>query len=112
MRSKPSVTGSGQSVQSQAPSASIFFKTRGAPMQRSSESIANLAAALARAQGALINPEKTLTARIKADGSPGRIFRDAPLSSGLDIIRKTLGQYKIAVVQTTSTDASAGMIHL
>jgi hypothetical protein len=34
-------------------------------MQRSSESIAKLAAALAKAQGELINPEKSLTATIK-----------------------------------------------
>ena len=81
-------------------------------MQRSSELIANLAAALAKAQGALINPEKSLTATIKLEGAPEQTFRYAPLSSGLDIIRKTLGQHEIAVVQTTSTDASAGMISL
>jgi hypothetical protein len=81
-------------------------------MQRSSESIANLAAALAKAQGALVNPEKSLTATIKADDVPEQTFRYAPLSSGLEIIRKTLGQHEIAVVQTTSTDASAGMINL
>jgi hypothetical protein len=79
-------------------------------MQGSSESIANLAAALAKAQRALVNPEKSLTATIKADGVPEQTFRYAPLSSGLDIIRKTLGQHEIAVVQTTSTDA--GMINL
>ena len=62
-------------------------------MQRSSESIASLAAALAKAQVELVNPEKSLTATIRSDG-PGRserAFRYAPLSSGLDIVRKTLG---------------------
>jgi ERF superfamily len=81
-------------------------------MQRSSESIAKLAAALAKAQGELINPEKSLTATIKTDGAAKQTFRYAPLSSGLEIVRKTLGQHEIAVVQTTSTDPAAGMINL
>ena len=81
-------------------------------MQRSSESIAQLAAALAKAQGELINPEKSLTATIKTDGAAKQIFRYAPLSSGLEIVRRTLGQHEIAVVQTTSTDPAAGMINL
>ena len=81
-------------------------------MQRSSELIAKLAAALAKAQGELVNPEKSLTATIRSDGTTEQTFRYAPLSSGLDIVRKTLGQYEIAVVQTTSTDTEAGMINL
>ena len=82
-------------------------------MQRSSESIAKLAAALAKAQGELINPEKSLTATIKTDGgATQQTFRYAPLSSGLEIVRKTLGRHEIAVVQTTSTDPAAGMINL
>jgi ERF superfamily len=81
-------------------------------MQRSSESIAKLAAALAKAQGELINPEKSLTATIKTDGRAQQTFRYAPLSSGLEIVRKTLGQYEIAIVQSTSTDSTAGMINL
>jgi len=81
-------------------------------MQRSSESIAKLAAALAKAQGELINPEKSLTATIKTDGGAQQTFRYAPLSKGLEIVRKTLGQHEIAVVQTTSTDPVAGMINL
>jgi len=82
-------------------------------MQRSSESIAQLAAALAKAQGELVNPEKSLTATIKTDGGAiQKTFRYAPLSSGLEIVRKTLGQHEIAVVQTTSTDSVAGMINL
>jgi ERF superfamily len=82
------------------------------PMQRSSESIAQLAAALAKAQGELVNPEKSLVATIKSEGAAEQTFRYAPLSSGLDIVRKTLGQQGIAVMQTTSTDPAAGVIML
>ena len=83
-------------------------------MQRSSESIANLAAALAKAQAELVNPEKSLVATIRAEGSGGaeRSFRYAPLSSGLDIVRKTLGQHEIATVQTTAIDQTAGIVNL
>jgi hypothetical protein len=83
-------------------------------MPRSSESVAALASALAKAQAELINPEKSLTATIRT-GRPGdgeRSFRYAPLSSGLDIVRKTLGQYEIATLQTTAIDHTAGMVHL
>jgi hypothetical protein len=83
-------------------------------MQRSSESIASLAAALAKAQGELVNPEKTLTAIIRSDGPRGaeQTFRYASLSSGLDIVRKTLGQHEIATVQTTAIDQTAGVVNL
>src|SRR6516165_3359530 len=83
-------------------------------MHRSSESFAALASALAKAQAELINPEKSLTATIRA-GRPGegeRSFRYAPLSSGLDIVRKTLGQHEIATLQTTAIDQNAGMVNL
>ena len=83
-------------------------------MPRSSESVAALASALAKAQAELINPEKSLTATIRT-GRPGeseRSFRYAPLSSGLDIVRKTLGQHEIATVQTTAIDAEVGLIRL
>ena len=83
-------------------------------MQRSSESIACLAAALAKAQAELTNPEKSLVATIRPNG-PGeaeRSFRYAPLSSGLDIVRKTLGQHEIATVQTTAIDQTAGIVNL
>ncbi len=83
-------------------------------MQRTSESIATLAAALAKAQIELINPEKSLVATIRADG-PGEVdqkFRYASLASGLEIVRKILGQHEIATVQTTSIDQSAGIINL
>src|SRR5438105_7647606 len=84
------------------------------PMPRSSESVAALASALAKAQAELINPEKSLTATILT-GRPGdseRSFRYAPLSSGLDIVRKTLGQHEIATLQTTAIDQTAGMVNL
>ena len=56
-------------------------------MHRSSESIGAIAAALAKAQAELTNPEKSLTATIATPGPHGgeRSFRYAPLSSGLDI---------------------------
>jgi hypothetical protein len=81
-------------------------------MHRSSESVAALAAALAKAQSELVNPEKSLTAIIRT-GRPGegeRSFRYAPLSSGLDIVRKTLGQHEIATVQTTTIEG--GVVNL
>jgi hypothetical protein len=76
------------------------------PVHRSSESFAALAAALAKAQAHLVNPEKSLTATIRP-GRPGetaRSFRYAPLSSGLEIVRKTLSEHEIAVIQTTAVD--------
>jgi hypothetical protein len=83
-------------------------------MQRSSESIAALAAALAKAQIELSNPEKSLVGTIEARAGEGgqRLFRYAPLSSGLEIVRKTLGQHEIATVQTTAIDQSAGTVNL
>jgi ERF superfamily len=83
-------------------------------MQRSSETIGTIAAALAKAQGELVNPEKSLVGTIWPDGPRGseRSFRYAPLSSGLDIVRKTLSQHEIATVQTTSIDETAGIIRL
>jgi ERF superfamily len=83
-------------------------------VQRSSPSIGSLAAALAKAQSELINPEKSLAAIIRPEGTGGaeQTFRYAPLSSGLDIVRKTLGQHEIATVQTTSIDQAAGMVSL
>src|SRR6516165_8765620 len=84
------------------------------PMPRSSETVAALASALAKAQAELVNPEKSLTAKIRTGraGEGERSFRYAPLSSGLDIVRKTLGQHEIATVQTTAIDPAAGMVNL
>jgi len=84
-------------------------------MQRSSESIAALAAALAKAQCELINPEKSLVGTIKPEPSKGnaeRVFRYASLASGLDIVRKTLGQHEIATMQTTAIDQTTGIVNL
>ncbi len=83
-------------------------------MQRSSESIGAIAAALAKAQAELTNPEKALIATIRASNprESDQTFRYAPLSSGLDIVRKTLGGHEIATVQTTAIDKEAGLIRL
>jgi hypothetical protein len=83
-------------------------------MQRSSPSIAALATALAKAQIELANPEKSLIGTIEPQGGQGgaRQFRYAPLSSGLEIVRKTLGQHEIATVQTTAVDQAAGIVNL
>ena len=82
-------------------------------MQRSSETIGAIAAALAKAQAELVNPEKSLVGTIRSDaGATERSFRYAPLSSSLEIVRKTLSQHEIATVQTTSIDESAGIVRL
>jgi hypothetical protein len=83
-------------------------------MQRSSESIANLASALAKAQIELVNPEKSLVGTVYPEGAgkEGRSFNYASLASGLDIVRKTLGQHEIAVMQTTAIDQPAGIVNL
>ena len=83
-------------------------------MQRSSDTIGTIAAALAKAQAQLVNPEKSMVATIPSAEISGseRSFRYAPLSSGLDIVRKTLSQYEIATVQTTSIDETAGIVRL
>src|SRR5690242_17550007 len=72
-------------------------------MQQSSSSIGALAAALARAQAELVNPEKSMVAKIRSGDNRGdeQTFRYAPLSSGLEILRKTLSQHEIAIVQAT-----------
>jgi ERF superfamily len=83
-------------------------------MQRSSETIGAIASALAKAQGELTNPEKALVATIRASNprETDQTFRYAALSSGLDIVRKTLGGHEIATVQTTTIDGEAGLIRL
>ena len=83
-------------------------------MHRSSESIGSIAAALAKAQGELINPEKSLTATIRSPfpREADRTFRYASLSTGLEIVRKALGKHEIATVQTTAIDHEAGLIRL
>jgi hypothetical protein len=83
-------------------------------MHRCSESIGAIAAALAKAQAELTNPEKSLSGILPASSSQGqdRTFRYAPLSSGLDIVRKCLGRHEIAAMQTTAIDAESGLIYL
>src|SRR4029077_528727 len=91
-----------------------MFSRRRPLMHRSSESVAALASALAKAQAELVNPEKSLTATIRTGraGEGERTFRYAPLSSGLDIVRKILGQHEIATVQSTAIDQAAGIVNL
>src|SRR5246500_3428158 len=117
MLGRRSATGCELDAPSRGRSASTSWvrpSARSSIMPRSSETVAALASALAKAQAELINPEKSLTATIRT-GRPGdgeRSFRYAPLSSGLDIVRKTLGQHEIATLQTTAIDQSAGMVNL
>jgi hypothetical protein len=83
-------------------------------MQRSSGTIGAIAGALAKAQIELTNPEKSLTATLRSPfpREADRSFRYASLSSGLDLVRKSLGRQEIATVQTTSIDEAAGLIRL
>jgi hypothetical protein len=83
-------------------------------MQRSSDTIGAIAAALAKAQVELANPEKSLVGSIRSPfpREADRTFRYAPLSSGLDIVRKSLGRHEIATVQTTAIDRDAGLVRL
>src|SRR3954464_1044687 len=83
-------------------------------MHRSSDTIATIAAALAKAQMELTNPEKSLVATIRSPfpREADRTFRYAPLSSGLDIVRKSLGRQEIATIQATGIDKEAGLLRL
>src|SRR5882762_1047279 len=101
-----------QNAQNQVRSASILSRWR-LVMHRSSESVAAIATALAKAQTELSNPEKAMVGtvyNIRSD-SP-QSFRYASLSSGLDIVRKTLGGQQIAIAQTTDIDQVNGMVNL
>lgn len=83
-------------------------------MHRCSESVAAIATALAKAQTELSNPEKSMIGtinHINRDENP-QTFRYAPLASGLEIVRKTLGGQQIAVAQTTDIDRANGLINL
>jgi hypothetical protein len=83
-------------------------------MHRSSERIGAIAAALAKAQAELVNPEKTLTATLRSPfpREEDRTFRYASLASGLDIVRKTLSRQEIATVQSTQIEATTGHVNL
>jgi ERF superfamily len=63
---------------------------------------------------ALTNPEKSLTGTVPSNryDEPGRTFRYAPLSSGLDIVRKALGEQGIATLQTTTIDQDIQSVSL
>jgi hypothetical protein len=82
-------------------------------MHRSSENVAAIATALAKAQTELSNPEKAMIGTVYNTRSENpQSFRYASLSSGLDIIRKTLGGQQIAITQTTDIDRSSGAVNL
>src|ERR1700726_1623192 len=114
MRGKPLAMGCGQSARNPVRSALMSWTRRPPVQQSSSESVAALAAALAKAQAQLVNPEKSLTATITTGraGETQRTFRYAPLSSGLEIVRKTLSEQEIAVIQTTAIDQASRMLNL
>src|SRR5262249_25376110 len=111
-RRRRSATGCAGGAPSPGPSRSSSWPRR-LRMRRSSDSIAALAGALAKAQPELLNPEKSLTAIIATDRTgAARSFRYAPLSSRLEIVRKTLGKHELSVVQTTAIDEKARLVRL
>jgi hypothetical protein len=83
-------------------------------MHRSSESVGSIATALAKAQTELTNPEKSMVGTIHHNnrGDNPQTFRYAPLSGGLEIVRKILGGQQIAIAQTTEVDRISGLINL
>src|SRR5579864_2146990 len=106
MASRPSVRGQERSA--------LTLSRRTSAMRSSSDKIGALAAALAKAQSEITNPEKSLTATIISPfpREASRTFRYASLSSGLDLVRKCLGQHEIATVQTTAIDRDRDLIRL
>src|SRR5437868_6017912 len=92
----------------------LIWWRRGRTMHRCSDSIGAIAAALAKAQGELTNPEKSLVATIRSPfpREADHSFRYASLASGLDIVRKSLGRHEIATIQTTAIDQESGQIRL
>src|SRR5579864_8969235 len=102
----------GRDAQSREQLALISFKGRRV-MHRSSEKVAAIATALAKAQTELSNPEKVMIGTIyNARTDNQQSFRYASLASGLDIIRKVLGSQQIAVTQTTDIDRTSGTVNL
>ena len=83
-------------------------------MHRCSESVGSIATALAKAQTELTNPEKSMVGTIHHNnrGDNPQTFRYAPLSGGLEIVRRVLGGQQIAVAQTTAVDRVNGLINL
>src|SRR5258708_6048520 len=112
MPRRPWATASGRNGPNQAPSALIWSRWR-LVMHRSSESVAAIATALAKAQTELSNPEKAMVGTVySARADSPHSFRYASLSSGLDIIRKALGGQQIAIAQTTDIDRANGTVNL
>src|ERR1700694_1252559 len=112
MPRRPWAKASGRNGQNRARSASIWSRWRLA-MHRSSESVAAIATALAKAQTELSNPEKAMIGTVYTNRSDSpQSFRYASLSSGLDIVRKTLGGHQIAIAQTTDIDRANGTVNL
>src|SRR5450759_1911205 len=112
MPRRPWATASGLNAQNPARSASTWSRWR-LPMHRSSESVAAIATALAKAQTELSNPEKAMVGVIYNNRSDSpQSFRYASLSSGLDIVRKALGGQQIAIAQTTDIDRTNGTVNL
>jgi ERF superfamily protein len=62
----------------------------------------------------LANPEKSLIATIRSPfpREGDRTFRYASLASGLDLVRKCLGQHEIAMVQATAIQRDRDLIRL
>jgi hypothetical protein len=83
-------------------------------MSLQSDSIAQLAAALAKAQAELTNPIKSLTGVIDrwGTGKEGQSYRYAPLSAGLEIVRKALCRHELAIIQTTYVERNSDMVML
>ena len=84
-------------------------------MQRSSPSIGSLGGGPGQGPSRTGQSGEVAGRRRSARRVPARAeqtFRYAPLSSGLDIVRKTLGQHEIATVQTTAIDQAAGIVNL
>jgi hypothetical protein len=77
-------------------------------MHRSSDTIATIAAALAKAQVELTNPEKSLVATIRSPfpREGDRSFRYAPLSSGLDIVRMRRARPPVSTSRSRKPSAS------
>src|SRR5918995_5482546 len=113
-RRRPLATASEPSGLGPEQSRSILRPMGEARMRSCSDSIAQLAAALAKAQIELVNPIKTLTGVIDrwGTGNEGQTYRYAPLSAGLDIVRQALCKHELAVIQTTHVDQETGMVML
>ena len=84
-------------------------------MPRSSESVAALASALGQGPGRAGQPGEVADRHHPRAGGQARASAASAMprsSSGLDIVRKTLGQHEIATVQTTAIDPAAGLVNL